>query len=776
MYKYTWDEKTGGILLTSEVAHFSKEPRPVYFRELDLLGFDKFWNYPKDDAAPLMWAEANNYFYRGRHVAMTKGGALYQSPELIILEEPEPNGGMLRPVDVPAMLRKNAKTMEILTQETIQKIYNTYKDYRKKVDLFYVAFSGGKDSVVVLDLVQRALPHDDFIVLFGNTDMEFPTTLDLVKEINEYCGKNNIKFLEAKAEMSAIQSWNIFGPPARKNRWCCTVHKTAPVINKLCEEYNLENIRTMMITGVRGDESSTRSDYDELSLGKKLAGQFSYHAILNWSSVEIFLYIWRENLPINEAYKYGFNRVGCIMCPNSAQKHEYMKRCFFPDEVKVFSDIIVKTSRKDLSGENAHEFLNSGGWKSRLSGRELRFNEEERFTFEEQKGQLFFSVVNLNSDWIEWYKTIGSMDFNGNEYSFEYNGVWRKGKVETVGEITTFQIENEIRTKNSIEFIYFFKAVLAKSQYCIRCKACVAECPYRNITMDSNGVKISEKCIKCRACLKILSGCLFYNSVRGSKGLKNFKGINRYLSIGVNANWIKNYLDDPSYEPGNRKTDVMFGFLDDAEITKKRKITLTGEKIIRLGLSNDFMWALMLCNLAYSVPFRWYIENIPFGGIYDFDRLTVDMEDASPKARAEFWNGFKVILDSNESFKRIGFGIPDITEKTDRNNVSKKTLNSITRSSWEHPDDRVILYGLYKFAEKCGDYYQFSLSSLLDDSIERGGVSPTRIFGLDRDGMIPILNGLSINYPEFISASFTLGLETVNLRPEKSSADVLDLF
>ena len=42
--------------------------------------------------------------------------------------------------------------------------------------MFYVAFSGGKDSVVTLDLVQRALPHNSFKVLFGDTGMEFPDT------------------------------------------------------------------------------------------------------------------------------------------------------------------------------------------------------------------------------------------------------------------------------------------------------------------------------------------------------------------------------------------------------------------------------------------------------------------------------------------------------------------------------------------------------------------------------------------------------------------------
>lgn len=776
MYQYLWDEETGGLLLTTEQSKFSKEPRPVYASELTILGFDQYWLYPKDDCAPLMWAEANSYIYRGRLVAKTKGGALYTAPELIILDEPEPKSTSLKFVDIERMVVKNRAIMESLAQETIQKVYNTYISYRKKVNLFYVAFSGGKDSIVALDLVQRALPHNDFKVLFGNTNMEFPTTLTLAKEVKQYCEDEGISFYEAKADFPATQSWDQFGPPARKVRWCCTVHKTAPVINKLCEIYGLDKLHAMMITGVRGDESPARSDYDELSFGKKLAGQYSYHPILDWSSAEVYLHIYGQHLPMNGAYKYGFNRVGCIMCPNSSEKHEYIKRRFFQDEVDKFCDIIVRTSKKDLSGNNAKDFLETGGWKTRLTGRELKFSEEERFKFEERKDSLIFIVTNLKSDWIEWYKVIGEMDNNAPHFLLEYEGVWRKCELTTEGNITTFTIQYQGRTKNSIEFIYLFKSVLAKSQYCIRCMTCVAECPHRNISMKGDSVHISDKCVRCRACLKILSGCLYYNSVKGSRDMQNVKGINRYLSVGVDAEWVRYYLEDQSYEPGNRKTDTMFSFLDDAGITKKRKLMSFGEKIIEMGINTEATWALMLCNLVDSAPFRWYVENIPFDQFYEAAQLDLDMEEATKKARGEFWNSFKVILGSNEILQQIGLGRPDITSKTNKNGEVKKTMNYLQRVYWENPDARVILYSLYKFAEKCGGYYQFSLSTLLDDSIERDGISPTRIFGLNYDTMVPILNGLSVNYSDFISASFSLGLDTISLREDKSSQDVLTIF
>lgn len=65
MYSYTFDPNTGGITLNSTPTHFSKEPRPVYAAEMDILGFDKHWDYDKQNQTPYMWAESNIYWYRG---------------------------------------------------------------------------------------------------------------------------------------------------------------------------------------------------------------------------------------------------------------------------------------------------------------------------------------------------------------------------------------------------------------------------------------------------------------------------------------------------------------------------------------------------------------------------------------------------------------------------------------------------------------------------------------------------------------------------------------
>ena len=382
MYEYIWDSETGGLLLTSNQSKFSKEPRPVYYKELDLLGFDKYWNYPKDDKAPIMWAEAQNYIYKGRQVARTKGGSLYTKPEIVLFDDPEPNNGMLEFVDIDAMCRKNSNLLESLVQETIKNIYNTYIEYRNKIDVYYVAFSGGKDSVVALDLVQRALPHDAFLVLFGDTQMEFPDTYDLVEKQREICSKDDIGFHIAKSQYTPEYTWKEFGPPSQTIRWCCSVHKTTPQILYLRNHTKNPNFRGMAFTGIRGDESTSRSQYDDITFGEKHKGQYSFHSILNWSSAEVFLYIYENKLLLNETYKKGNSRAGCLVCPMAAYKNFYFKEQAYShnaDSSKTttaYMNYILNTTSKVFSTEkDKRDFLEIAGWKARKSGKELNFAE-----------------------------------------------------------------------------------------------------------------------------------------------------------------------------------------------------------------------------------------------------------------------------------------------------------------------------------------------------------------------------------------------------------------
>jgi phosphoadenosine phosphosulfate reductase len=102
--------------------------------------------------------------------------------------------------------------------------------------------------------------------------------------------------------------------------------------------------------------------------------------------------------------------------------------------------------------------------------------------------------------------------------------------------------------------------------------------------------------------------------------------------------------------------------------------------------------------------------------------------------------------------------------------------DDFVRTKLSMSDNRVFLYALYKFVEICNLEKEFHLSYILDDSIERDGISPVRMFGLyDEEELKSKLMGLSAAYPEFINATFTNDLKTITLR-DKTSNDVLELF
>ena len=806
MYAYEWDSSTGGYILTPMPLAFSKEPRPVYYKELDILGFDKYWDYDKNDSFPYMWAEANNYYYRGRLVAKTKGGSLYTPPELVLIEDPEPEGYPLRFVDIPAMVDKNRQLMEQLVQETIKKIYNTFIEYQDKVDVFYVAFSGGKDSVVALDLVQRALPHNCFKVLFGDTGMEFPDTYETVEKIKQICAEEKIEFLQAKSKLKPENTWQIFGPPAVTIRWCCSVHKTTPQIMQLREVLQKPDFTGMAFTGVRGDESLSRSEYDAISYGGKHSGQYSCHPILEWNTAELFLYIYENGLTFNNAYKKGNTRAGCLVCPMSQGKHDYMKYKNYPDDTDLFINKIITTSGKNFSKKNYDRFVEQGYWRTRKSGRELSFG-HDKHVFEIVKGQNVITVQKKNEYWKEWAKTIGQVTSLGDgEFSIAYEGksyAIRTISTQEGGEQFTFpNIEN---SKSDIKFLSLFKSVIIKSVYCVNCGYCAAECKSGCIDM-ANGVHISNQCKHCFSCHDIYSHCLRYNSIKNRIGAKVMTGLDRYYSFGIKENWLRVYFDyegtssfwksDGDGEVPNKKKDAFLNFVKDAGLVDEDK-SLKGkeykyikykpnkfaEKMFSLGVDDESMWAYLMCNLVYaedSEEFRWFIKNIPFSETSTPESIKLRLDEVMENDKSGL--GKRNICDALKSFliktpfgKQLGLGsVIDYEEKVSSNGRETITLNYFVRGSWKNPDEKVILYALYKFAEACGNYRQFTLTRLLDTSVESAGISPTQIFGLNRETMEKILNGLTFNYPDLIEARFTLGLDNITLKSDKTANEILN--
>ena len=149
--------------------------------------------------------------------------------------------------------------------------------------------------------------------------------------------------------------------------------------------------------------------------------------------------------------------------------------------------------------------------------------------------------------------------------------------------------------------------------------------------------------------------------------------------------------------------------------------------------------------------------------------------DKSGLGKRNVCDALKAFIVKTPFGKQIGLGsVADYEVKTSANGKETITLNYFIRGAWKNPSEKVILYSLYKFAEACGNYKQFTLTRLLNTSVESDGISPTQMFGLDRETMEKILSGLTFDYPDLIEARFTLGLDSITLKSDKSANEILD--
>lgn len=776
MYSYSWDIETGGFLLNSTPMQFSKEPRPVYSKELDILGFDKYWKYDKDDSAPLMWAEANNYIYKGRVVATVKGGSLDKKPEIIsITETPEPYEGKLQKVNIKLMVEKNHKILETLVQQTVKQVYNSFIKYRKKgVDVFYVAFSGGKDSIVTLDLVQKTLPHNEFKVLFGDTGMEFPDTYDTVDFVEKWCKKENIMFVRAKSKYQPCETWGKFGPPATVNRWCCSVHKTAPQILALRKITGKHNFTGMAFIGVRASESVARSGYDYISLGEKHKGQWSCNPILEWNSAELYAYIYSECLYLNKAYTKGNRRAGCLVCPRAAERSDYFAHKCYPKQFEQLVDAIRGGYEGHFTSEQAlNQFVINGGWKARKNGRDL--NIQSNYEENETTNRLKITINKPRTDWKQWIKTIGVLQNDTSPYCIEtHDGVF-EFEVEENENVLKVSVDSSI-AKVAPNFIKLFKNVFHKTALCVQCGVCEADCHNGAIHMDKGSLYIDDTCKHCSMCHKVERGCLVYKSIERPKGISNMnrknKSLNCYSHHAPKMEWFNQFFKyketfAENHSLGSNMFDFFKRFLKDSELMSNNVLGKTAVVIDRIGLDDERSWALMMSNLVYAPQLNWYVNRIEFNEITSKEYvLTKLVEDGAKESWvSDIWSSFSRI--SELPFSQIGFG---------KMSKEGRKAVSITRTPWLTPSSEVILYSLYKFAEACDGYYQFTMSRLYDNNVESDGVSPIRIFGIEEEVMKSTLKALAINHPDFISVTFTLDLDNINLKEYKTAQDVLDLF
>ncbi len=153
MYHYVWDAETGGYTLTTETGRFvANEIRPVFAEELLRLGMADRLSFNHEETGPILWAQKNAYIYRGEKIAQCNKTQYGKPIDITCFFEGTKE---LSPVDVDTMLQKNAGIMDALVWDTKRRTKELYDADIRRCDTAYIAFSGGKDSVVLLDFCDR---------------------------------------------------------------------------------------------------------------------------------------------------------------------------------------------------------------------------------------------------------------------------------------------------------------------------------------------------------------------------------------------------------------------------------------------------------------------------------------------------------------------------------------------------------------------------------------------------------------------------------------------
>jgi len=155
--------------------------------------------------------------------------------------------------------------------EEIKEIQSLYLE--SKIPL-YVAYSGGKDSTVTLDLVVKAIkkiPKEqrakEIIVMFSDTLLEMPPVIgqiqNSIERFKSYCAENELPFVfkQVSPELKNTFWSKLIGAgytlPRRDYRWCTDRMKIMPMqkaIDDILQKYG----GYIAVTGARKDESDDR--------------------------------------------------------------------------------------------------------------------------------------------------------------------------------------------------------------------------------------------------------------------------------------------------------------------------------------------------------------------------------------------------------------------------------------------------------------------------------------------------------------------------------------
>lgn len=504
----------------SPLKYLARDLRPVFPQERRLmeilLGKPLYW---KDK---IVWCNTNRYYVNGQTKVINFKDFLKKDVEDIIcqLNEYKNIEDKNFKENIALFCLANRNRMIMLENEAFSFIKNEATKF--SMEQLMISFSGGKDSTVVADLVKRALSNPYIAHVYGDTTLEFPMTYDYLTRYRMENPRAIIKIAK-NSDQKFFDVCKDIGPPARMMRWCCTMFKTGPITRAINSLYRGGKILTFY--GIRRSESISRSKYDRVASNAdvKIQKQTVASPIFYWNDIDVWLYILSNELDFNDAYKLGYDRVGCWCCPNNNVRAQVLSSIYMPEQSQQWRDYLISFA-KSIGKPDPEEYIDGGWWKARQGGNGLRSSEDIKIKFTNCTAEENAKVYSLNKpideSFYDLFIPLGKVNKElGRKIIHEIIILDVVTNVPIISIQPFNQVGYEyavkIKTMNveahdSLQRMIGYQ--IRKYNACRKCLKCESICEFGAISIDATGYHIDEKkCCKCKKCVKpkyLAGGCL----------------------------------------------------------------------------------------------------------------------------------------------------------------------------------------------------------------------------------------------------------------------------
>lgn len=515
-------------LCNGNTTYLCTDLRPVFPEERLLL--EIIAAKPLDYHDKAVWASNNRYYINGNVKLITANFYKKNSPKRIreLLDQySEENGYLYFNQSIERFIKANQDRLNYLKDEAFAFIQSASEKYAH--ESIVLSFSGGKDSTVTADLAARALSDPSLVHIFGDTTLEFPITMEYAQRFR----KNNPKAIFKVAKNKEQNFYKVcedIGPPARMLRWCCSMFKTGPITRVLNSMYQDRDILTFY--GIRKCESVSRSKYNRIEDNAetvKIQKQRVASPIFYWKDIDIWLYILGEQVDFNDAYRLGYDRVGCWCCPNNNERAQFLSQIYMPEEAESWRSFLVEFARK-IGKTDAEVYVDTGKWKARQGGNGVAAAEDIKIKFTncttEENAKLYKLNRPMDDSFIQLFNPFGKIAPElGRKLINETIVIDIKTNVPILSIQPFSQDEYDytvkIKTLNVAKHDDLQRMVgyqVKKFNACRKCLKCESLCKFGAISIHGGTYLINEqKCKRCKMCVtaKYLDGgCLMDKYLR----------------------------------------------------------------------------------------------------------------------------------------------------------------------------------------------------------------------------------------------------------------------